>query len=134
MRLRYQSLVWAVAVLTGAGPVPTLARQSSEEPVPAPALHLTVITQPVWSRPPAPEYPERALSQGVNSGLVDLDCGFTADGALSACQITKESPSGMGFGMAALRGARTARLAPRTIDRVPADARVRFPVGFSQRP
>jgi protein TonB len=63
-----------------------------------------------WLRMPPVEYPERALSQGVGRGVAVLACSVAAEGALADCRIVDESPAGMGFGQAALAGARRARL------------------------
>jgi hypothetical protein len=46
-------------------------------------------------------YPRSALDRGV-SGLVSLSCGRTEHGGFTDCHITRESPSGEGFGEAAL--------------------------------
>lgn len=65
-----------------------------------------------WARRPSVEFPERALSEGVQRGAAVLECGVDADGAFSQCRIASESPPRMGFGAAALAGARRARLDP----------------------
>ena len=60
-----------------------------------------------WVVPPRVETPPKALQDQVN-GTATVRCAFT-DGAPSGCQIVAETPPGYGFGMAVLRGARTAR-------------------------
>ena len=130
MRVRYQSLVWITsAALCG----PSLAEasdRSQDTPPPSEARRPPVITNPSWERRPIPDYPETALARRVSSGAATLDCGVASDGALRSCQIVTETPEGAGFGAAALRATRAARLSPRTIDGVQADARVRFSLSF----
>lgn len=46
-------------------------------------------------------FPRRAIERGVE-GAVTLDCAFAADDTLHSCQVVEETPSGMGFGAAAL--------------------------------
>ena len=101
-------------------------------PPPAPPAppRPSVITQPAWSRQPAGEFPERALSRGIYSGTVVLSCTANPNGSLSGCSINSEDPSGAGFGQAALAGARRARLSPRTVDGAATGARVTFTTRF----
>jgi protein TonB len=130
MRLRYQSLVAILAGLTCIGGTSASA-QTPTNADQAAASRPPIVTNPGWARRPSVEYPERALGQNVGSGLVRLDCGFAADGSLTSCEVTEETPAGMGFGAAALRGVRSAQLSPTTIDGVPENARVRFSIPFS---
>jgi protein TonB len=75
----------------------------------APAHHYrrahegTTIESPTWSRAPsfadvAAAYPARA--HGVD-GSATLYCRVAASGALEACEVTSETPGGLGFGEAA---------------------------------
>jgi len=100
------------------------APASPRTPVP------TVITNPTWARPPAVEFPERALSRGLQSGVVQLKCSVAPSGALTACEILSETPEGGGFGVAALSGARRARVNPREVNGVAEGASVSFAVRF----
>lgn len=72
------------------------------------------IDSPRWARAPDPDrisrnYPRRALERG-QGGRVVLLCTSDASGNL-ACEIESEAPTGWGFGQAALRATRDARLA-----------------------
>ncbi|HYC68559.1 energy transducer TonB [Brevundimonas sp.] len=89
------------------------------------------IRNPSWRRPPSVEFPERAISRGLESGVVELTCAATPAGGLAACEILSETPEGVGFGQAALNGARRARLNPRQEDGDAVGSRVRFAVRFS---
>lgn len=91
----------------------------------------TVIVNPSWARSATPEFPERALSRGVQSGRVELSCTANPNGSLTACTIETEEPPGLGFGQAALSAALRARLSPRTVDTAGANATVRFSVRFA---
>jgi protein TonB len=89
-----------------------------------------VITNPSWSRQPAGEFPERAMSRGIESGQVVMNCLVSPNGSLSDCNVVSESPSGAGFAQAAQAGARRARLSPRTVDGAAVGARVTFTTRF----
>jgi periplasmic protein TonB len=47
-------------------------------------------------------YPERAAKAHV-SGVARLDCQVASTGDLSGCKVVSESPTGFGFGQAALK-------------------------------
>ncbi len=58
-----------------------------------------------WLRAPDADsfiaaFPQAAVGK-VATGHVVLRCGFTEDGALSACSVLQEVPTGLGFGAAA---------------------------------
>jgi TonB family protein len=64
------------------------------------------LNDPVWDRAPgqddwAKAYPAHAAQAGI-SGAVKMKCAATADGMLSGCAVIQETPSGEGFGTAAL--------------------------------
>lgn len=86
-----------------------------------------------WARVPLPEFPERALARGVG-GRVIVQCGHDATGTLTACEVTEETPPGLGFGSASLAASRRARLAPDTVERIPADALLAFVINFRLPP
>jgi len=110
---------------------PAGARQVALAPAPAPPRP-SVITAPTWARPPYPDFPERALSEGVPEGRVVLQCGVAPDGLLPDCRIMEETPVGYDFGAAALAGAQQARMRLPTGMVVPPGAQVRFAVRFVQ--
>lgn len=62
-----------------------------------------------WSQSPRPTYPDRALLAGI-SGMAVLSCTNDDAGRPTNCQVDVERPAGAGFGRAALRAARDARL------------------------
>ncbi len=91
-----------------------------------------VITTPDWIRRPrdlAAYYPERALDRG-REGVVILDCLVGVDGRLG-CAIVSETPSGWGFGAAALAIARDHEMVPATRDGAPVEAQYRMRVPFA---
>jgi len=64
------------------------------------------LNDPVWDRAPGQEdwakaYPSHAAQAGI-SGSVKMKCAATSAGMLSGCAVIQESPSGEGFGAAAL--------------------------------
>src|SRR5476651_1961093 len=64
------------------------------------------LNDPVWDRAPgqadwAKAYPAHAAQAGI-SGAVKMKCAATTAGLLSNCSVIQESPSGEGFGAAAL--------------------------------
>lgn len=59
----------------------------------------------------ADAYPPNALRDGVR-GRVVMACHLMADGRLTACTVAEETPSGLGFGVAALGMAPYFRWAP----------------------
>ncbi len=95
-----------------------------------------VIRNPQWVRRPSAEqmlaaYPDRALEREI-SGRATLSCGVRADGSMTGCSVVSETPSGAGFGRAALGLSRHFRLSPRTVDGAVIDgARVSIPIGFT---
>lgn len=72
------------------------------EPAPPPP----VVTKPIWIRRPdgtdiAAAYPAAAQSTG-KSGRATLVCTVSDQGKLTDCDVTNETPTGWGFGTAAL--------------------------------
>ena len=95
----------------------------------------SLITRPDWAGRPSGEdlaryYPERAQRLEVEGRAVIL-CAVKDDGFLSDCEVTDESPEGMGFGAATLKLAPHFRMKPATIDGQPVHgASVRIPVNY----
>lgn len=92
------------------------------------------ISEVVWARRPSARdynrfYPRRALDAG-QSGRVVLECTANGRGALN-CSVDEEDPPGWGFGEAAMRIARQARIEPQMTDGTSsAGQRVRMPMAF----
>ncbi|MBI1188513.1 MAG: TonB family protein [Alphaproteobacteria bacterium] len=77
------------------------------------------VRRPNWSRMPSARrlsayYPSRALERG-REGEASLRCLVEGDGRLD-CERLSEAPANAGFGIAALRVARTFRHAPERAD------------------
>ena len=125
-------------------PIPPVAKEDRQEytgppvnipgppPPPAPPAppRPPVVTNPSWASRPTPDYPDRAISRGIESGRVELSCAVNPNGSVSDCRITSEDPSGAGFGQEALRATRRARLTPGQVDGVAVGGRVNFTVAF----
>jgi len=96
----------------------------------------TVIQNPDWlSRPSAlqmtREYPQGAMEQDIG-GKVVLNCGVTATGTMTNCQVLSETPAGHGFAQAALKLAGFFKMSPRTENGKPVDgALVHIPLVFN---
>jgi periplasmic protein TonB len=90
------------------------------------------IVDPHWTHRPSDlgrYYPARALMRGIE-GQVTLTCLVRADGTLD-CAIAAETPSGWGFGQAALRISRDYAMTPATRDGIAVEARYRMRVPFA---
>lgn len=94
-----------------------------------------VITNPSWSRQPSADqmmraYPQRAITDGV-AGSAALNCLVLPDGAVSDCNVTRETPGGYGFGRAALSLSRHFRVNPRTVNGAAEGSRVNIGLRFN---
>lgn len=92
------------------------------------------VVNPRWDSLPTPEdlgraYPSLADGLGL-PGWVQLRCTGRTDARLANCQVDEESPTGLGFGRAALSITPQFRLAPRQVDGDPSKSTVMFIVRF----
>lgn len=115
----------------GRGEVSTV-NQPPARPLPPPVATPdetgAMITNPSWRVRPQGEFPRWARS---DRGKVTLECRVTSIGQLEACTVVEETPTGEGFGKAALKGAEKASLYPRTVNGVAVEGRIRFNIRFS---
>ncbi len=97
--------------------------------------HKAVISNPDWIRRPngddfAQYYPPSALERGTE-GHSTMECTVTAQGTLTACVITEETPKGAGFGSATLRLASKFKMRPQTSDGSPVEGgKVIIPISW----
>lgn len=94
-----------------------------------------VITSPSWSRQPTAEqlmraYPGRALQAEV-AGSASLNCLVLRTGAVTDCNVTRETPGGYSFGRAAQSLSRYFRINPRTVDGAAEGSRVSINLRFT---
>lgn len=94
-----------------------------------------VIRNPSWSRLPSGEqmmraYPNRAITAGV-AGSATLNCLVQADGDVTDCNVTRETPGGYGFGRAAQGLSRHFRVNPRTVNGAAQGSRVSINLRFT---
>ncbi len=96
----------------------------------------SLISRPRWLEQPdggifARFIPQRALEAG-QTGRVGLDCAVNGSGRLENCRVSSETPTGCGFGSAALRVPPYFRMATTDLDGQPTPGRrVRFAVTFA---
>lgn len=81
---------------------------------------VAVIANPRWIRQPTGDqlmraYPDSAVGAGA-AGRAALSCVVQANGSVSDCVVTSESPGGFGFGRSAQSLSRHFRISPRTVD------------------
>jgi len=121
-------------VLTFDTEVPVPAPDSVAEPAPTPTPP-AVIRDPTWSRQPSAEqmmraYPERAIASGT-AGSAALNCLVLPNGAVTDCNVTRETPGGYGFGRAAQSLSRHFRVNPRTVNGAAEGSRVSINLRFN---
>jgi len=91
-------------------------------------------TAPDWVKRPTPEqllevFPTEAARKGI-SGRAVISCIITAQGGLSECVTTDESPAGLGFGGAAIALTPQFLMRPATLAGQPVPATISIPVNF----
>lgn len=100
----------------------------------APPTQPVEISNPFWLHRPQDLdrfYPARAIGRGVE-GRATLDCQVSITGAL-ICTLVSETPSGWGFGEAALRIAHEYSMQPAMRAGAPAPGHYRMNVPFTLR-
>lgn len=113
---------------------PAVITPDPPRPAPEPAPpRPSVIRNVAWSRPPRPtesDYPSRAMDRGI-SGSAVVRCTAQANGRPANCEVVSETPSGMGFGSAAVRIVQRGQLSPRTVDGAATNASFEVRVPFN---
>lgn len=94
------------------------------------------ITNPSWASIPdaetmAEHHPGFAVMAGLD-GVATLQCVARADGGLSACEVLRAEPRGLGFDRSALSLVPLFRVNPRTVDGEEAKAQIQFRIHFLQ--
>jgi protein TonB len=117
--------------LTSENPQP-VDNAPAAEPVRQPPA---IITNPSWSRQPSAgqmmrAYPDRAITAGV-AGSASLNCLVLPSGAVTDCNVTRETPGGYGFGRAAQGLSRHFRVNPRTVNGAAEGSRVSINLRFN---
>lgn len=94
-----------------------------------------VITRANWVRQPTAEqmdraFPDRALQRSV-SGSASLNCLVEANGRVTDCRVTSETPGGYDFGRAAQSVSRYLQISPRTVNGSAEGSRVAMNIRFN---
>lgn len=97
-----------------------------------------VISNPAWVRQPNAEqlmraYPDRALQRNVG-GSAMLNCLVQANGRVTDCRVSGETPGGYGFGRAAQGLTRHFQISPRTVNGAAEGSRVNIGIRFTPPP
>lgn len=88
-----------------------------------------------WLKKPTAEemmavWPSKALKTG-QGGKATISCKVTVQGALTLCRVLSESPTGAGFGGAALALTAQFAMKPATQDGKPVEGEARIPINFA---
>lgn len=125
---------------TDVTPLPPLDPVVTSDPEPSyaayaqPSTGPMEITAPHWLRRPrdlGAYYPRRAIDRNIEGDAL-LDCLVTTAGTLQ-CSVVSETPTGWGFGEAALRIARDHRMAPAMSQGTAVEGHYRMRVPFELR-
>lgn len=98
-----------------------------------PAASAELATDVQWARLPlatAEDFPARALEREI-SGSAVVSCTSQADGSVANCRVVSETPTGLGFGRAAIRVVQRAQLSPRSVDGMTRDQEFRVTISFN---
>jgi len=92
------------------------------------------ITNPDWLKKPSADdlnaaFPAQAMARGI-SGKAIISCRVTTRGLLADCTVQSETPSGLGFGNAALLLSTSFLMKPATRDGTPIESTIRMPIAF----
>jgi TonB family protein len=101
------------------GPLPFTFRLNPPSITPNTLEPLHIIQNPDWQVPLTAAQVAAARPKSTKEGHVVVDCVVTVAGDLDACKVAKESPTGAGFGEAALKLATLIKMKPQTLDGVP---------------
>lgn len=99
-----------------------------------------LLDRPTWTETVNPAimtslYPVAAAKAEIKTGLGEVNCTVDAHGKFSDCRITREQPSDLGFGAAALAVAQIMTMNPWTKSGDPVDGlRFTLPVRFNWQP
>jgi TonB family protein len=93
-----------------------------DAPPTQPPANTWTATEIAWVRRPAPDFPQRAMQEGVWDGVVWLRCTVAPRGRFTRCEVTSESHEGVGFGQAALLAMRGVRFEPAADGPQPGDS------------
>ncbi|OJU13761.1 MAG: hypothetical protein BGN86_15415 [Caulobacterales bacterium 68-7] len=88
----------------------------------------TPMPPPRWVRTLTPQsvdalFPPEARAASVATGLGTVACKVNNRGGLGDCKVVSETPTGLGFGAAALKAAEVMQINPWTDDGRPMDGR-----------
>mgnify|MGYP000936597342 CR=1 FL=1 len=109
--------------------------QAAPGPAPPPPATPALVNEPDWVRRPTGDdlarvYPREAIEKEL-AGRATLFCTITAAGDLADCEITEESPAGVGFGEATLKLAQFFKMRPMSKDGRPvAGGKIRVPIRY----
>jgi TonB family protein len=96
--------------------------------------HPAVITNPDWLKRPSLSELESVWPSDAHGapGKAIISCVVTATGGVRDCTVVSESPSGKGFGQAALLLSASFVFKPGTVDGKPVDIRTTIPINWER--